>query len=51
MRLTREYYTLHYDDLGSEPLSDFVTRVKVLEERIDSTNIQMDNDERTLLCL
>ena len=52
MRLTREYYTLRYDDVHSnESLSDFLTRVKVLEERIDSTNVQMDNDKRTLLCL
>jgi len=51
MRLNREYYTLRYNDHGSESMSDFLTRVKVLEERIDSTNVQMDNDKRTLLCL
>lgn len=51
MRLTREYCTLRYDVHSNESLSDFLTRVKVLEERIDSTNIQMDNDKRTLLCL
>jgi len=49
MRLTREYYTLRFDD--NESLSDFLTHVKILEERIDSTNVQMDNDKRTLLCL
>lgn len=51
MRLNREYYTLRYDDHGSESMSDFLTRVKILEERIDSTNVQMDNDKRTLLVL
>ncbi|KAI9877580.1 MAG: hypothetical protein M1830_003509 [Pleopsidium flavum] len=50
MRLTREYYTLRYDG-ETESLSEFLTRVKVLEERIDLTNVQMDNDKRTLLCL
>lgn len=51
MRLTREYYTLRFDESSSETLSEFVTRVKVLEERIDVTNITMDNDKHTFLCL
>jgi len=51
MRLNHKYYTLQYDVHGSEFMSDFLTRVKVLEERIDSMNVQMDNDKRTLLCL
>ncbi len=49
MRLTRKYYTLRFDD--NEFLSDFLTHVKILEERIDLTNVQMNNDKRTLLCL
>jgi len=49
MRLSREYYTLSYD--GTSSMSDFLTRVKLLEERIDSTNVTLDNDRRTLLCL
>jgi len=49
MRLICEYYTLQFDD--NESLSDFLTHVKILEECIDLTNVQMNNDKRTLLCL
>ncbi|KAI9721750.1 MAG: hypothetical protein M1812_002085 [Candelaria pacifica] len=49
MRLTREYYSLRYDE--SESISAFLTKVKILEERIDATNITMDHDKRALLCL
>jgi len=50
MRLSREYYSLSYDATQGS-ISDFLTRVKVLEERIDATNVTLDNDKRTLLCL
>ncbi len=49
MRLTCEYYTLQFND--NESLSDFLTHVKILEECIDSINVQMNNNKRTLLCL
>jgi len=49
MRLICEYYTLQFDD--NESLSDFLTHVKILEERIDLTNVQMNNNKWTLLCL
>ncbi len=51
MRLTWMYYTLCYDKSSSESLLEFLARVKVLEECIDSTNIKMDNNKHTLLCL
>ncbi len=37
MCLTCKYYTLWFDD--NEFLSDFLTHVKILEERIDSINV------------
>jgi len=49
MRLICEYYTLWFDD--NEFFSDFLTHVKILEERIDSINVQMNNNKQTLLCL
>jgi len=49
MRLICKYYTLWFDD--NESLSDFLTCVKILEEHIDSINVQMNNDKQTLLCL
>jgi len=50
MRLSREYYSLPYDDT-KESLTDFLTRVKILEERIAATRVTMNDDKRTLLCL
>jgi len=49
MRLICKYYTLQFDN--NEFLSDFLMHVKILEERIDLTNVQMNNNKRTLLCL
>ncbi len=49
MCLICKYYTLQFDD--NKFLSDFLTHVKILEEHIDSTNVQMNNDKQTLLCL
>jgi len=43
MRLTCKYYTLQFDD--NEFLSDFLTHVKILEECIDSINVQMNDDK------
>lgn len=50
MRLSREYYSLRYDDT-KESLTNFLTRLKILEERIAATRVTMNNDKRTLLCL
>jgi len=49
MRLICKYYTLQFDN--NESLFDFLTCVKILEEHIDSTNVQMNNNKQTLLCL
>lgn len=49
MRLTREYYTLHYRDFKN--ISEFLDRIKLLEEQIDATKVTMTEDKRTLLCL
>jgi len=49
MRLICKYYTLQFDN--NEFLSDFLMHVKILEERIDLTNVQMNNNKQTLLCL
>jgi len=43
MRLICKYYTLQFDD--NEFLFDFLTHVKILEEHIDLTNVQMNNDK------
>jgi len=49
MRLTREYYTLQAENFKDIP--EFLTHVKVLEEQIDATKVEMTGDKRTLLCL
>lgn len=49
MRLTREYYTLSASTFKDIP--EFLTHIKVLEEQIDATNVEMTGDKRTLLCL
>ena len=49
MRLTRKYYTIRYNDFHS--MTDYLTQIKTLEERIQNTGITLDDDKRTLLCL
>lgn len=49
MRLTKEYYTLRYDEYGL--ITEYLTKIKTLEERIRNTNITLDDDKQTLLCL
>lgn len=48
MRLTREYYSLRYDEFDS--MTHYLTQIKTLEERIRGTNMILDNDKQTLLC-
>jgi hypothetical protein len=48
MRLSKEYFTLRYHDFKT--MSDYLTRIKVLEEKIDSTKVDF-NTNRTILCL
>lgn len=49
MRLTREYYSLRYEDFDS--MTSYLTQIKTLEERIRNINVTLDNDKQTLLCL
>lgn len=49
MRLTKEYYTLRYDEYGL--ITEYLTKIKTLEKRIRNTNITLDDDKQTLLCL
>lgn len=49
MRLTRELYSL---ELGpDESPSELLTRLKLLEEQIDATKVELTHDKRTLLAL
>ena len=49
MRLTKEYYTIDYHKFGS--MSEYLTHIKLLEERIRSTKVTLDDDKQTLICL
>ena len=49
MRLSKEYFTLTYDEFGS--MAEYLTHIKVLEERIDTTKVVLEGDKRTILCL
>ena len=49
MRLSKEYYTLQFKSFKSIP--EYLTRIKVLEEKIDSTKVVLDTNNRTILCL
>lgn len=49
MRLQRELYTLDSHDFKDS--SDLFTHIKILEEQIDSTKVELTGDKRTLLAL
>ena len=49
MRLSKEYYTLQFKAFKS--VSEYLTHIKVLEERIDATKVTLNADNRTILCL
>ena len=49
MRLTREYYSLKFEEYGS--ITAYLTKIKTLEERIRDTGVVLDDDKQTLLCL
>ena len=49
MRLSKEYYTLKCSSFKSIP--EYLTHIKVLEERIDASKVVMNEDNRTILCL
>lgn len=49
MRLSKEYYSLQFKSFKT--ISDYLTYIKVLEERIDATKVTLDTNNRTILCL
>ena len=49
MRLSKEYYTLQFK--GFKTVSEYLTHIKVLEEKIDATKVVLNEDNRTILCL
>ena len=49
MRLSKEYYTLRFKSFKS--VTEYLTQIKVLEEKIDATQVVLNNDNRTVLCL
>lgn len=49
MRLTKQYYTIKYSKF--ESVTDYITHIKLLEERIAATNVILTTDKQTILCL
>ena len=49
MRLSKEYYTLRFKSFKS--VAEYLTHIKVLEERIDATQVILNEDNRTIVCL
>ena len=49
MRLMKEYYTIDYRRFST--MSEFLTHIKFLEERIRATKVTLDDDKQTLICL
>ena len=49
MRLSKEYYTLQFKLFKT--ISEYLTRIKILEEKIDATKVILDTNNRTILCL
>ena len=49
MRLSKEYYILQFK--GFKTVSEYLTHIKILEEKIDATKVVLNKDNRTILCL
>ena len=49
IRLSKEYYTLQFKSF--KLMSECLTRIKVLEEKIDATKVVLDTNNRTILYL
>lgn len=49
MRLSKEYYSIQFKSFKS--MSEYLTYIKILEERIDVTKVTLDTNNRTILCL
>ena len=49
MRFTKEYYILKYDEF--ESMIEYLTHIKLFEERIIVTKVVFMFDKQTILCL
>ena len=49
MRLSKEYYTLRFK--AFKTVSEYLNRIKILEEKIDASKVILDANNRTILCL
>ena len=49
MRLLKEYYMLQFKSFKSVP--EYLTHIKILEEKIDAIKVILDSNTRTILCL
>lgn len=49
MRLSKQYYTVKFGSFKTVP--EYLTYIKVLEEKIDATKVILDTNNRTILCL
>ena len=49
MRLSKEYYTLQFK--AFKTVSEYLTKIKTLEEKIDASKVILDANNRTILCL
>lgn len=49
IRLSKEYYTLQFESFKSIP--EYLTRIKILEEKINATKVVLDTNNRTILYL
>lgn len=49
MRLSKQYYTVKFGSFKTVP--EYLTHIKLLEEKIDATKVILDTNNRTILCL
>lgn len=49
MQLSKKFYTIEYESFDS--ISDYLTHIKLLEERIEAIKIELTRDNRILLSL
>ena len=49
MRLFKKYYTLQFR--AYKIVSEYLTQIKVLEEKIDVIKVILDTNNRTIFCL
>lgn len=49
MRFFKKYYSLQFKSFKS--ISEYLTHIKILKEKIDATKVTLDTKNRTILCL